>query len=276
VVVGWFAVATPPAAPPTTPTPTGGAEPVLPLDAYVLSPQEAERVARTHRALLTRCLRPFGLTLPQPDRGSPPDPAGVPPQGRNGRRYGITDVASARVWGYRLPPATGRPSASPAVTADPLLHVLSGDGYRIVRGLRVPDGGCHAEARRQLAAAAPPAADMFLAQRLSVQSHAGSRASPSVSAAFGAWSECMRTRGYDYADPLAVAGDPAFRGPVSTDEVTTALADIACKQTTRLVAVWTAAETRIQLDQISRHAAALAAIRRANDGQLAVARGLGL
>ncbi len=243
----------------------------LPLDEYRLSPAEAGRVARAHRRLLAQCMEPFGLTVPEPAS------AQGETMGLNERRYGITNATHASDSGYRLPRPPGEPTARAMPSPHPdLTDVMSGRGERVIHGNTVPEGGCYGEARRRLHAHAPEAPDMFVAQRLDMDSLRVSKEDEMVQAAVARWSRCMRDKGYDYADPFRAAGDPAFRGPVTPYEIETALADIACKDGTDLVRVWSAVETRRQRPVIEQHRAALEAIRRAHDSELAVASELGI
>ncbi|WP_117212422.1 hypothetical protein [Allorhizocola rhizosphaerae] len=243
----------------------------LPLDQYRLSPAEAGRVARAHRLLLAQCLAPFGLIVPEP--APPPDAAMV---GRNERRYGLTNARHAHEFGYRLPGAAPAAARDGSAQDLDLLAVMSGRGPRVIRGQAVPEGGCYADARRRLHTHAPAARDMYVAQRLDMESHRESKADDRVRAAWAKWSRCMDAKGHRYPDPLAAAGDPAFRGPVSAREITTALADIECKERTGLVRAWSDVEARWQRVMIARHRAELAAVRRAHSGQLAVAHQLGV
>jgi hypothetical protein len=262
---------TPPAVAPV-PVVTDGAAVRLPLDAYLLTPAEEQQVSRAHRVLLARCVRPFGLTLPAPE----PAPAG--PATPNERRYGITDAARAAAAGYRLSarePAR-RPGRS-AAGADPaLLAVLTGGGPPAVHGRPVPAGGCVEQARVRLRAGAAAVPDDLLAQRLSLASFGQSRQDAQVRAVAGQWSGCMRARGYTYPGPLDPPADRRFHGPVTAAEIATATADIACKRQTNLVGVWSAVESRYQHLHVAAHQAPLERIRRANQAELAVARGLGI
>jgi len=248
-----------------------GTDLTLPLDPYLLTLAQIRQVSDAHRAMAAACLGRFGLT---------PPPSRPTQDGRldlNERRYGITNLATAMVAGYRLSAdaATASPAASSTAADSTMLGVLNGEGPTTVRGRQVPDGGCHGEAVRLLNADAPAAADMLLAQRLSQESFQRSQLDDRVKAALADWSRCMRTRGLEYPTPLAAAADPAFRGTVSAKEIATAEADIGCKRQTDMVGVWHTVESDIQRAQVASNRAALDLIRQTNEAQLAVARDLG-
>jgi hypothetical protein len=244
----------------------------LPLDDYLLTAREQERVHRAYLTLRAKCLRQFGFAVPVP---STTPSAGLPTL--NERRYGVTDPARAAVLGYHV--SSHEPSTSPAARDDErdpeFAAALRGGGPPTVRGVRVPEGGCFAEARRQVSGAGPTVADSLLAQRLSMDSFAATRRDERVQAASLSWSWCMRDRGYTYAGPLDPPGDQRFRGDVSATEIATAKADVACKDQTGLVRVWSEVESAWQRPQVEANRAALEQIRRANQAQLQIARGLG-
>ena len=262
--------AAPPAAsPPYLPDP---AELRLPLDPYQLTPPQFESVMRGYRALLAQCMRRYGLTSPEPTTGQ------LSPRTLNERRYGVSDPALAAVAGYRLSAAGNgaRPSTSISGQDDTnRLAVLTGDGQRLVNGQQVPVGGCSGEAKRTLAGGLPVPADQALAQRLSNDSFVESQREPAVTAVFAAWSSCMLARGYRYPTPQRAAADARFGGELTTAEIDTATADIACKRQTNLVGVWFDTEARLQRPKLTANRAALEPIRRYNEAQLRVARSLG-
>ncbi|MCK9895322.1 hypothetical protein [Frankia sp. AgB32] len=244
----------------------------LPLDRYLLTPHDADLVARAHRVLLRRCEQRFGIT------GPPEPPATAGPRTLNERRYGITDRALAATAGFRVSANGPVTVPKPTEPADPrTLDVLSGEGRRVVDGQPVPPGGCSGEAKRRLGAGAPAGADRFLAERLSRDSYFRAESDRRVQAAMRAWSICMQEHGFTYPTPLAAAADPRFRaGPVTPTEIATATTDIDCKARANLVGVWSTLEADLQRPAIATHRDALDTLLRANDAELRVVRGLDL
>ncbi|MFC9227569.1 hypothetical protein ACFTZI_01090 [Streptomyces decoyicus] len=83
----------------------------------------------------------------------------------------------------------------------------------------------------------------------------------------------MAKAGFDYPDPYAAAGDKRWETSKPTlAEHPTARADVACQKSTKLVAVWAAAETRIQHRLIRQNADHLHEAKARKDRWLAAAR----
>lgn len=195
-----------------------------------------------------------GVVTATPNSPSAPRvPAG------NERRYGITDLASAKRYGYRVPAeprrdVPDRASGGPAETS-----ALTGHGRRTVRGRPIPEGGCIGEAGRALGGSP----DAGLAQRLSFASYDRSRRDSRVRAVVARWSRCMAARGYDYRGPLDPPADPRFTGKADRGQIRTAVADIGCKDRANVVGVWSAVESAYQRPLIERYRGPLERVRRA-------------
>src|SRR4051812_40564458 len=67
-----------------------------PLDAYKPTTEETETVNRAVSALARSCMKKFGVTWPAYQA----PPGSIP---ANARKYGPTDLASVRVYGYKPP-----------------------------------------------------------------------------------------------------------------------------------------------------------------------------
>jgi hypothetical protein len=238
----------------------------LPLDAYLPSIAETNRLAQASRALLRRCMAEFGVDY------DVVAPAPVGPRTWNERRYGLTDAAQVGYWPRdRAAPTRPRHRAQSAAVA----ALVTGTGAATVNHRRVPTGGCAAEAYRRLTAHDPPGADRYLAQRLGSDSFFASRQDPAVRAATLAWSRCLHAAGYDYATPLDPPRDTRFQGPTATPlEISTARADVACKRQTNLAGIWYAAESARQTALVAANHTSLRRGRDAYDAELAVAAGV--
>ena len=258
-----------PAAPGPVPVLLRSADLRLPLDDYLLSLAEANRLARGGRALVRRCMRELGFDYSSPE----PGPA-AGPRTWNARRYGLADPAEA-TRGYwpadRAAAGLGRrPSGATAAEG----AALTGRVGQI-NGRPVPEGGCGSEAQRRLVANDPPGADRYLAQRLATDSYFGSQRDTRVQEVTRRWAICMKDAGYRYAGPLDPPKDRRFQGAVTPLEISTAEADVGCKQRTNLIGVWFADETARQRALIEANQAALHLARTAFLAELAVAAGVG-
>jgi hypothetical protein len=257
----------------------------LPIDAYELTWLQTAQLDYVAQRLVQMCAARFGVSYPP---GLSPDSIaqGVRVQAEvNSRRYGVSDPAAARAYGYDLPswmtvqpaplaklppaeqlvltgrvaPATAGPASRPSPTA------FGGHDH----GQRVPSGGCAGQAVRELSAAGiggygqpePPSA--YLVNQINVEGFQRAQSNPRVRAVFARWSACMRWHGYNYPTPLAATGDPHWNlnAPPTRTEIRTAETDVVCKQRTNLLAVTFAVESGYENALIARHARTLAQAR---------------
>ncbi|WP_322759047.1 hypothetical protein [Frankia sp. Cr2] len=216
----------------------------LPVEDYLPTREQNDRLAEANLVLIQRCMARFGIAydvkqVPARDYG---------PISLTDRRYGITDAELARTAGYGLgprDPARQLAPDKPNIGADGET-VLSGQGRSVVNGLAVPAGGCIAETDRTLNQSVPATADLRKGNIAQLRSFEESEADSRVRAVFAAWSACMSESGYHYTDPLAAAGDPAFTAPPSPAQLSAALADITCKARTNVVGVWFTVDSAYQ------------------------------
>ncbi|MCS7475881.1 hypothetical protein ACFFQW_00020 [Umezawaea endophytica] len=246
-------------APDEEPTPVlvASADLRLPLDEYLLSPGQLRELGRARVAMTRECMRGAGFDFPPAE-----ERVDVGLTSWNERRYGITDEALAAVDGYGLGardpaarPSTPRPEPTPEQRA--ALEGADGCIERVEAG----------QGRDE-----PSGVDRELPLRLANESFTRSRGAPRVRAVVEAWSECVRARGFDSTDPLALASDDRFAGPVTPAEVAAATADVECKRSTNLVGTWFAEERSIQRDLVAANRAALASVREANAADVDRAR----
>lgn len=245
----------------------------LPVQNFMLSESQLNTVARARVVLVIRCLGRYGIHVSEPTAPDRSDMYG--PRSMMDRRYGITDAALAAKYGFGLgardpsrQTKPRQPDLGPAGRT-----VLTGQGRSSVNGLRVPDGGCLGEADRSLDVGKPDGADPGLPQRLQFQSFEESKHDSRVRQVFTAWSACMASMGYQYANPLASVADPAFTGSgqATAEEIKVAQADLTCKKQTNLVGVWFTVESAYQRQAISSDANAFQLAKTALDRRAATA-----
>jgi hypothetical protein len=238
---------------------------LLPLDYYMFSLKDYRLLSEAHGILLRRCMQRFGITyqIPSPTEG------GI--QTRNERRYGITDTAEARRYGYRLPGATDYPAPSSAQDRDPkVIAVLTGEGGTSVNGQPVPADGCVGESQRFLGENLPGAA-ADIAQPMAMKSWNQSAADHRVQVVFASWSACMKKAGFNYQTPLEPSRDRDLRRQVSAAQIRTAVADTLCKKEHNVIGTWAAVEAAYQEVMIRENKSALDLLRRASMMQLQAA-----
>ncbi len=239
-------------APPTTSPPAA-----LPTDEYRPSAADRYEMARAEVDLTNACLAEFGVAerLPAPDLALMEEAEWVDAS----RLYGITDSRAAEQWGYRIPAA--KPLAEPSFDADENLVLMgvSDPAKQEVDptkssatrdGVAIPPGGCVGSARQELYGSAEAITHFTLGTDLAVEAWESSRSSAAVVEATGAWSDCMADRGFEYEDPLKISFPDEEPTQAERD---TAVADVDCKGSSRLVEIWRAENIRVEEDVVSQN-----------------------
>jgi len=251
----------------------------LPVYDYQLSPSQYAKVAEAKQVLVTACMKRYGFSWSAP----------APTIPRQDRRYGVIDLRAAQRYGYHLLPTDSSVAAEPgaenpskeemaALTAGQLLDGDTGAsrlaaGYdspvKRVRGKAVPPGGCAQEAERKLLGRDDLRSEAGVVSRINTESFSSSMNTPAVRAVFAKWSSCMKKAGYDFPDPLKSIGSADLNVPAAPKaETALATADVKCKESVDLVAVWSRAETTIQRGMIKKKASATTAQRADNATRL--------
>ncbi|MER5944947.1 hypothetical protein ABT127_02655 [Streptomyces sp. NPDC001904] len=238
---------------------------MLPLQAYMPSAEEQGQLSQARKIAIGDCMKGFGFTwVPAPELPK------VGPKTLTDWRYGIHDMALAKERGYKADAqeqaaydAAVDKGAVDGTTSDgPDARALDGR-IKEVDGKTVPEGGCVGEANRGVATAALQART---ALELANAAFAKSQQDPKVVKAFADWSACMKRSGYDYAKPLDASDDPRFSGEkVTSEEISTATADITCRQKTDVARIWFQAESALQKQAAEDHAEELSAERKTID-----------
>ncbi|MFF7127736.1 hypothetical protein [Streptomyces sp. NPDC008240] len=233
------------------PTPTPGPAQVmnlhLPIEDYMLTPEQTARRGWVHGRIVEDCMKKYGLDFPMG-----PKPVASAADSVMYRRYGVTDPASVATWGYHLPrtkssaPA-GSAALRPSAAEQAVMFARNAERRPVTayKGRKLPEGGCEGEAARRIGTGAGP--DGIVAATKS-DSFARSLADPRVRKVFARWSACMRTHGFDEPDPMeAGAKLPSVqRAEPDRTEIREARADVGCKEGTNLVGVWFAVESEYQ------------------------------
>ncbi|MGW3726096.1 hypothetical protein [Streptomyces sp. NPDC000851] len=238
---------------------------VLPIQTYLPTDQEQGQLSQAKKILISDCMKGFGFEwTPAPDLPR------VGPKTLTDWRYGIHDMALAEQRGYKADAkeqeaydAAVDKGAVDGTTADgPDAQALNG-GIQEVDGKKVPEDGCVGAANREIDADAIQArAALELANAAFVKS----KEDPKVVKAFADWSACMKRSGYNYKQPLDASDDSKFSGTeVSSEEISTATADITCRQKTNVAWIWFQAESALQKSAIEDHAEELSAERKKID-----------
>ncbi|MGW3008012.1 hypothetical protein ACWC9R_04105 [Streptomyces sp. NPDC001219] len=235
----------------------------LPLDAYASTNAETHLVEDAQDILMRRCMKDRGMewkTLPRVDAQDTEPP--------NLRRYGADEAAAVR-YGYH--PSPHPPSVIRRNRAWDTREALPAEVQRAAYGAS-GQGGCLKTAQRQLVGDIPPL-DFHAFNQLTGTALETSRRTPQVREALRRWRTCMAKAGSDYPDPYTAAGDKRWETSEPTPaERATARADVACQKSTKLVKVWSAAETRVQHRLIRANADRLHQAKTRKDRWLTAAR----
>ncbi|GAA3039982.1 hypothetical protein [Actinokineospora globicatena] len=231
---------------------------VLPLDAFRATAEQEATINTANDMLIQECMRRFGFERPVAKRPITREP---------NRRYGISASDDYPNWGYHPSPeqfVDGKNAPENKYKpSDAEWEVITGSGSAVVEGEKVPEGGCLGEAGRALdlyqgGATSRTAVDDFV-QKLTVESNVAARADSRVLAAWSAWSTCMDEAGFDYATPWDANDDEDWwtEQTPTEDEITTANADVACKEKTNTIGINLAVEAAYQDRLVERNAETL-------------------
>ncbi|MFG3135999.1 hypothetical protein ACGFZA_07230 [Streptomyces sp. NPDC048211] len=242
----------------------------LPLETFMTSYADEIAVQQARDIAETSCMRRYGFTnWRTEDLGvSPPvaDNASNMP-----RRYGLSILAEAEQYGYHTPNQAVESTPPPEQEVPEAATVLQGkEGTELVKSFKgdaLPEGGCTGEVNREVGDL-----DTGLVEQLSAESFEKSQATPAVKAAMGAWSSCMKGRGFEAATVWDTDELVGVQGPTATDkEIGIATADVECKEETNLIKVWFDQESVIQRELIKGNQASLSGARTLSDKTLGAA-----
>ena len=251
----------------------------LPIEAYMMRPEQLRMSSAAFSKVLGECMRSFGFT-------DPVEPSVAYQPSLMARRYGLTDPVNAARFGYHTAPGEDRTTTlRPALTRQLSAReqaVSFGypddkvkDAANEYRGRTVPAGGCHGEAQRRvgfdLIDQADP--DNVVNQIASASLHQ-SESDSRVVKVLQRWSSCMASQGFRYDSPVGMADHDedlaeSFHAQMaSAREIRVARADVACKRRHNVVGVWFAVETAYQRTMIKQNESVLDGVRSAVEGSL--------
>lgn len=246
-------------------TPKSFRDVMLPLDAYLSSPQQRALVSRAEDVRVRECMAGFGFDMPVVDRTA----AAAMPWPSPGR-FMLFDAEAAARYGYKPSPDEHPKSGKQQQPelSDAAMTVYSGQGPSRINGTAVPKGGCIGKVRSEFSGGAEVLATPN-AQKFTLFAYEWSLQDSRVIEVFARWSTCMRDAGYDYATPRDVNNDPAWSSgagspggenaipPASDREITVAKTDVTCKLQTNLVGTWSAVASAYQNELIEKNAETL-------------------
>ncbi|MFD7539233.1 hypothetical protein [Streptomyces sp. NPDC059819] len=232
------------------------------MEAYLPSDEETRQVSSAKAALIGDCMKKAGY----PQWQAAPELPKAGPKTLTDWRYGIHDGELAKKRGYKA-------DASEQAAYDTAVDQGAVDGTTA----NGPDGkalqDCIGQAHQRISADAKEFSED--AQRLGNEAFVKAKSDPEVVSAFQAWSSCMKEQGYIYKEPLDASDDSRFQGrEVTPLEISTALADIACRNRTHVAKIWWQAEVKLQRTSMEKNAETLDASRKKLDAAVKSAAGV--
>ncbi|MFK0258491.1 hypothetical protein [Streptomyces sp. NPDC090445] len=133
------------------------------------------------------------------------------------------------------------------------------------------DAGTLRQCARQADTRAPQVKTSHVVKAMDAGSFTASKKDPQVLAVFAKWSHCMKGKGFTYETPLDARNDSRFHAPkvVTQLEISTAVADVACRKEHALERTWFAVEAGLQQQAIKREQPALQALKESNAASVA-------
>ena len=253
-----------------------------PIYAYMPTVANIHTLQDAANLINDQCMKSFNLPS-IPTRLIGVDEAALASLRSHTNLYGFFDPSVASTKGYdmihlprSLPAETSQSEAS--VRNSRLVEIgrdPSGKTVSSFGGRAVPPGGCKAKAAEETGGDMPSLTPEDLPDGGPTIPYGD----PRIVAANGAWSECMKAKGYHFSDPFeaAVAVENSLRaanstspipGPPSAGEISQAEADIACKASTNLVGIDFAVQVAYDERYIDSHASVLAQYRTKLDDRI--------
>ena len=237
----------------------------LPLDKYRISKEGKAVLDQTVATSINTCMRTFGF-----DFNSQWKSTGFYFLA-NSRRYYSYDLQTAQENGYH--PAkellAQQAGLGKNIPTSAQRAVLYGQGQGEQGGKVIPAGGCQGQALKQTLKGAKSKPDTSLVDELSAQSFERSQQHKQVVAAFARWSACMKKSGFRYQTPRDANNDQTFNTDTPSQlEINTAVADVKCKKSEKVIETWAAVETAYQDEAIEQNITALSEIRDTLDIQV--------
>ena len=247
----------------------------LPIEKYLISPQENARIEGARSALMTSCMKRFGFNF------KPETPDYRQKWNQTSHRYDPTDPSLAATRGYHGPQRRTQEEVHPSqiplsldfeavlghgmgAPTRPGMAPRPADGK--YHGIPIPKGGCMGEAEGKLTGGGGIIQDSPAAVDININDYVRSMADGRLKAVFVKWSACMKAKGYSYPTPPAAIKDPRWNTATpSRRELATASADVTCKQQNNVVGTWFAVEAAYETQDIRANMKQMTSIRNGID-----------
>ena len=251
-----------------------------PIDAYEVTVDQTTTLLRAASAVTAQCMQNFGLAFTAAASGKGFNDSAKQVKTRS-TVYGFfnPDVVGSK--GYDTVNVIDVGNGAEVPLSDAAFSVLNGEDRATGKPVTtyankpLPEHGCFGKGAATAGSVPMPSAPGSLPDG----GPQVPETDPRMVAVNAKWSDCMKSKGFSYATPWAAYFDPKWQqakppvpggGPPahSPDEIATATADMACKQSTNLVGIAVTVEGAYDKQYIESHATALAAFKQHLDDQL--------
>jgi hypothetical protein len=270
-----------------TPKITSANDKSMPLDTYLLNPEQSETLDNAYAGLVSDCMKRFGFDYTPPRSGTASTSSDAPTTRIDGR-FGPQSAEKAEKWGYHpVGGLTGEEDSPWGNKGQKMTASMQtaergsddpkekfGSGGQVINGQTVPDHGCVGEAQKKLTGSVNGnRGDAELATDLKFDTLVKAQQDARTRAVFAKWSTCMKEQGFDYADPLKPLDDEQWsKTPQPTrHEIQVATADQECRAKHNVVGVWFAVDYAYQERAVEQNAEALADVKKDIDSMLKAA-----
>ncbi|MCF0077435.1 hypothetical protein [Streptomyces lomondensis] len=247
----------------------------LPLDKYLVNPEQQSIITKAYARLVSDCMARFGFEykIPTPQERRDSDA----PTTRVSGHYGHQNSALMAKWGYHpeggvpvsqsgaadsIPKVTAKQRVAERGTSDP--RQSFGPGGQVIRGRTVPNHGCIGAATERVTGTVDgELLDPQIAVNINLETMYAARQDERTRSVFVKWSLCMKNKGLNYKDPLAAISDPEWQKSLkpTAHELKVATADAACRHKENVVGVWYAVDYAYEKQALAANVAAMAKVR---------------
>jgi hypothetical protein len=274
----------------STPTPTAYGMVTSPLEPYMLTNEQEQKLLKAQDLLARECLSRYGVTTTRPVLPL----VGMNKTLRERNKRTFVELEDARRYGYHRSAAFPHESA-PAQEAERKTELPAGaevllNGWRqqngatgkTYQGRQVPEFGCRGEAKGTLTRG------LSVPEQVKNPDSAGVRGSQSFVAGLRRqaidqlldddryhevikrWSACMKQSGRDYSNPGAAMRDKRWKtAEPSRQEIDTAVADTTCRLKLNYLGIIGALRSAYEQRQVDRNRPVLQGVRTYLDGAVA-------
>ncbi|MDQ0956049.1 hypothetical protein QFZ24_010058 [Streptomyces phaeochromogenes] len=224
--------------------------------AYMPTTAETRTVAELRNDLIDSCMKDEGFAQWTPA----PDFPGIGGKILPDWRYGIYDAAlSAK---NRYHPALAEQRVNDAAMVEGAVDESGADDGQV------------RQCAQQASGDIPTVQTADLVAEIDGDTYRAAVEDPAVVAALTRWSSCMKDEGDSYAKPMEANDDPQFSAPstISAGEITTATADVACRDAHKVERTWFDTEVVLPDAAIKKNRVALDKIKNTTETSIAQAK----